>query len=188
MRKVIVSNLVSVDGFISGPNGEMDWFISITDNEFEDYAVNLMNSVDTMLFGRITYQLMESYWPAASPENEDPRIIEAMNNFPKIVFSKTLNSVSWKNSRLVKSDLVEVISKLKQEPGKDMVIYGSGSIVSSLTNSGLIDDYRIFVCPVILGNGKPMFNNIKSRRNLNLVDSKTFGSGLILLHYQYVNP
>lgn len=187
MRKIIVSNLVSLDGFMAGPDGNIEWFVNITDKEFEDYAVNLMNSVDTMLFGRVTYQLMESYWPIATEDKEDPRIIDAMNNFPKIVFSKTLADVSWKNSKLIEGNLVEEILKLKQQPGKDIVVYGSGSIVSILTQEGLIDDYRIFIVPVILGSGKSQFENLKKRKNLKLLDTRTFKSGLILLHYQYIN-
>ena len=186
MRKIIVSNLVSLDGFMSGPNGEIDWFVNIADKEFEGYAVSLMNTVDTMLFGRVTYQLMESYWPNAMADAEDPRIINAMNNFSKVVFSKTLKTVDWKNSKIINGNLFEEVSRLKQQPGKDMVIYGSGSIVSTLTQKGLIDDYRIFVCPVLLGNGIPQFREINTRKSLKLLDTKSFKSGLVLLHYQYI--
>jgi dihydrofolate reductase len=184
MRKIIVSNLVSLDGYLSGPNGEIDWFIDIADKEFENYAVNLMNSVDTMLFGRVTYQLMESYWPTASPETEDPRIIAAMNNYSKVVFSNSLGQVYWKNSTLLPGGPVEEAAKLKQQQGKDMVVYGSGKLVSALTKAGLIDDYRIFVAPTILGKGNSMFEGIHDQLNLKLVDSHQFkNTGLCLLHY-----
>ena len=183
MRKIIVSNLISLDGYYAGPNGEIDWFVNIADKEFEEYSVSLIKSVDTMLFGRITYELMESYWPNAKPENDDPRIIEAMNNYPKVVVSKTLEKVEWKNSKLLKGNAAEEIVKLRQQPGKDIVIYGSGSIVAALVEKNLIDDYRIFVYPIILGSGKRMFRNYESRLNLKLVDSKIFKSGLVLLHY-----
>jgi len=183
MRKVIASNLVSLDGYISGPNGEIDWFVNIADKEFENCSVGLINSIGTILFGRITYQLMESYWPDATTETDDQRIIDAMNNYQKIVFSKTLNKADWKNSRLVKGNVIDEVIKLKKQSGKDMVIYGSGSIVSILAQKNLIDDYRIFVCPIVLGNGKPLLSSIKEKINLKLLDMRKFKSGLILLHY-----
>lgn len=184
MRKVIVSNLVSLDGYYAGPNGEIDWFTGIVDKEFETYAIDLIKSVDMMLFGRVTYELMANYWPTAKPDTDDQRIIDAMNNYPKIVFSKTLKRVDWKNTRLVKEDAAEEVSKLKRQPGKDMVIYGSGTIVSALAQKGLIDDYRIFIAPIVLGNGKSLFDGVDSRIHLKLLDSKTFAAGLTVLHYQ----
>ena len=134
MRKIIVSNLVALDGFFAGPNGEIDWFI--WDEETTEYIKGLMSSLDAILFGRATYELMADYWPKASPPEEDPIIIEFMNNAPKIVFSRTLEKVEWNNSRLVKDNIVEEVEKLKQQPGKDMVIFGSGSIVSALCAGG----------------------------------------------------
>lgn len=182
MRKVIVANVISLDGFIAGPNGEIDWFANVPDKDFEAYAVNLLGSVDTILFGRVTYELMASYWPTAAPATDDQRIIDAMNNHPKIVFSKTLNKVDWKNTRLVKGDLAEEVLKLKRQPGKDMVIYGSGTIVSALAQKGLIDDFRIFVVPIALGKGKSMFEG-STRIPLQLVETKSFGTGLMMLRY-----
>lgn len=182
MRKVIVSNYVTLDGFFAGPNGEWDWFV--WDEETAKYSKELLSSIDTILFGRVTYELMASYWPTASPATEDPIIIDAMNNLPKIVFSKTLEKVEWKKSRLIKGNIADEVAQLKQQPGKDMVIYGSGSIVSTLTQLGLIDDYRIFVNPVVLGSGKPLFKDIKDRLNLELLTTKTFDCGVVLLHYQ----
>ena len=183
MRKIIVSNYVTLDGFFAGPNGEFDWFV--WDDETAQYSKELLTSMDTILFGRVTYELMAGYWPTASPPAEDQVIIDAMNNLPKIVFSKTLDKVSWKNSKLIRGEIAEEISKLKQQSGKDMVIYGSGSIVSTLTNLGLIDEYRIFINPVVLGSGKPLFKGIKDRLNLKLFKTKTFHSGVVLLHYQH---
>jgi dihydrofolate reductase len=179
MGKVIVSNLVTVDGFFAGPNGEIDWFV--WDEELRDYSIDLLSTVDTLLFGRVTYQLMANYWPTAT---EDAIIAERMNNLPKIVFSKTLESVEWKNAKLVKEIIPEEILKIKQFPGKDMVILGSGSIVSTLTQLGLIDEYRLIVNPVILGNGKPLFKGLKDRLNLKLLKTKAFSSGNVLLSYQ----
>ncbi len=180
MRKIIVSNHATLDGFFAGPDGEIDWFV--WDDETADDDKNLLRSIDTILFGRVTYELMAGYWPTVT--TEDPIVAEVMNNLPKIVFSKTLEKVEWQNSRLVRGNIAEEITILKRQPGKDMVIYGSGSIVSTLSQLGLIDDYRLFVNPVILGSGKPLFKDLKNRINLKLLDAKTFASGTVSLHYQ----
>jgi dihydrofolate reductase len=182
MRKIIVSNLVSLDGFFEGPNRELDWFA--VDEEFLEYARNLLSTVDTILFGRVTYQHMAAYWPTASGTGNDAFITEKMNNLPKIVFSKTLQEVKWNNSRLVKENIAEEILKMKQQPGKDMVIFGSGSIVSTFMQLGLIDEYRIIMNPVVLGNGKPLFKGIKDKHNLKLLKTKVLGSGIVILYYQ----
>ncbi len=134
MRKIIASEMVTLDGFFAGPNGEIDWFV--WNEEMAKYAIDLVSTVDTILFGRVTYELMASYWPSASPPTEDPIIIDKMNNLPKIVFSNTLERVEWKNTRLIKQVTAEEILKMKNQPGKNMVIYGSGSIVPSLMNLG----------------------------------------------------
>jgi dihydrofolate reductase len=182
MRKVILSNLVTLDGFFAGPNGELDWFI--VDEEFNEYANDLLGKIDAILFGRVTYQLMADYWPSPSATRDDPIIADKMNNLPKIVFSKTLQKVEWNNSRLVKENIAKEIMKLKQQPGMDMVIFGSGSIVSNFMQLGLIDEYRIIVNPVVLGNGKPLFKGINDKHNLKLLKTKVLGSGAVILYYQ----
>ncbi len=183
MRKVIVSNLISLDGFIAGTDGEIDWFVNFADKEFEEYSIALLGTVDTMLFGRVTYELMASYWPTATPAANSQQVIDAMNNSQKVVFSRTLQKVEWKNSRLVRSDIAGEVSRLKQQPGKNIVIYGSGAIVSALTRARLIDEYRIFVCPVALGGGIPQFKGIKDRLRLSLKSAKSLGSGLVAMNY-----
>ena len=187
MRKVIVSNLVSLDGFFDGPNRELDWFV--VEEEFFEYAKELLRSVDTILFGRITYEGMASYWPTPAAADNDPTITHKMNNLSKIVFSKTLSTVDpivigWNNSKLVKGNIAEEIRKMKEEAGKDMVIFGSGSIVSALTRFGLIDEYRIIVNPVILGKGNPLFKDLQDKFNLELVKTKTLKSGVVIFYYQ----
>ncbi|WXG42347.1 MAG: dihydrofolate reductase family protein [Candidatus Freyarchaeum deiterrae] len=186
MRKIIASEMVSLDGYFEGPNREIDWHN--VDEEFNQYAISILNTVDTILFGRVTYQLFESYWPAAatnpSTSKSDLEIAHQINNKTKIVFSKTLEKVEWKNAKLVKEVIPEEIAKMKQQPGKDMVIYGSGSIVSTFTQLGLIDEYLIIVNPVILGDGKPLFKDVKDRINLKLLKTKTFNSGNVLLVYK----
>ena len=178
MRKVIVSNLMSLDGFFEGPNHELDWFV--VDEEFFAYARDMLRGVDTILFGRKTYQHMADYWPSAPAEE----IADQMNNLPKIVFSRTLESAEWQNSTLVKNDAVAEISKLKQLPGKDMVILGSASLASFLLQRGLIDEYRVILNPVLLGSGSPLFQDVKQRLRLKLSRTKLFGSGVVVLYYQ----
>jgi dihydrofolate reductase len=183
LRKVIVSNMVTLDGFFAGPNGELDW--NVVDEEFNKYAFDLLNAVDTLLFGRVTYQGMASYWPTPAAITADPIIADKMNTIPKVVFSKTLDKVEWgkwNNARLVKDNIADEISKLKQQPGKDMVIFGSGSIVSTLTQLGLIDDYRMIVNPVVLGSGQPLFKDMAKPANLKLLRTKTFKTGVVLLN------
>lgn len=182
MRKIIVSNLVSLDGFMAGPNGEIDWFL--WNEETAQYAKDLAKSIDTILFGRVTYELMANFWPTPAADSEDPVITQYMNDTAKIVFSKTLEKADWKNTRVIREINSEEILKMKQQPGKNMVIYGSGGLVSSLTQLGLIDDYRIFVNPVILGQGKPLFKDLKDRHKLKLINSTIFKNGVVLLHYQ----
>jgi dihydrofolate reductase len=188
MRKVILSNMVTLDGFFEGPNKELDWHI--VDEEFNQYANDLLSNVDALLFGRVTYQLMADYWPAAATNPSTPKsdveIADKMNNLPKIVFSKTLQEVKWNNSRLVKDNIAEEISKMKQQPGKDMVIFGSGSIVSTLMQHGLIDEYRIIMNPIVLGKGNSLFKGIKDKHNLKLLKTKVLGSGVVILYYEPV--
>jgi dihydrofolate reductase len=178
MRRVIVSNLASLDGFFEGVNKELDWHV--VDEEFFEYAKDMLRTADTLLFGAATYEVMAAYWPTA-PSDE---IADKMNNLPKVVFSKTLKKGDWNNSRLVSSNIQEEVSKLKQQPGKDIVILGSARLASFLLPLGLIDEYRAIVNPVLLGGGKPLFSGITERIRLKLITTKVFGSGVVLLSYQ----
>jgi dihydrofolate reductase len=184
MRKIIVSNMVSLDGYFEGPNRELNWHV--VDKDFFDYAEDMLNAVDTILFGRITYQMMASYWQNPEVKLDDPIIAGKMNGLPKIIFSKTLNEVEWENSSLIKDDIKETVLKLKEQPGKDMVILGSGSIVSAFTQMDLIDEYRIIINPVILGSGKLNFLPPLDKKMLNLTDVKRFSSGVVVLYYQSI--
>ncbi len=178
MRKVIVSNLMSLDGFFESPDQKLDW--CVVDEEFFEYAKDMLRNAATLLFGRKTYQHMANYWPTA-PADE---IENQMNNLPKIVFSGTLQNAEWKNSTLVKSDAAAEISRLKQLPGKDMVILGSASLASFLLQRGLIDEYRVILNPVFLGSGKPLFQDVKERLRLKLSRTTLFGSGVVVLYYK----
>ncbi len=182
MRKVIASEMVTLDGYFAGLNGEIDWFVY--NKEMEKYGIELARTVDTILFGRVTYEMMAGYWPSATAAIDDQIVIDQMNNYPKIVFSKTLLKAEWKNTRLIKEIDAEEILRMKRHPGKNMVIYGSGTIVSAFMNLGLIDEYHLFVNPVVLGRGKPLFKDLGDTHKLELVRTKTFSNGVVLLHYQ----
>jgi dihydrofolate reductase len=186
MRKVVLFMHISLDGFAAGPNGELDW-ISY-DEELEKYAEEVVSTVGAPLYGRVTYQLMESYWPTVltSPASTKHEIDHAnwVENIPKVVFSKTLEKVEWNNTRLIKDNIAEEVLKLKQQPGKDLVIFGSPGLTHTFMASDLIDEYRLTVNPVILGQGMPVFKDFKDRSDLKLLNAKTFGSGVVALHYE----
>jgi dihydrofolate reductase len=184
MRKLFVFNLVTLDGYFEGPNRDISWHS--VDAEVNDYAIDMLNSVETLIFGRVTYELMANYWPTPDAIKNDPIVAEKMNTLPKIVFSKTLNKVEWNNTSLVKDVIPKEIEKMKQRPGKDIVILGSGSIMSEFAQLGLIDEYRIMVNPIVLGDGKPLFKSIKDRLKLKLIKTRTFSNGNVLLYYQPV--
>ena len=185
LRKIIVTTWITLDGFLAGPNGEMDWVM--VDQEMGQYEDDLVSSADTLIFGRVTYESFAGSWPHV-PEN--PSVSEGekeyarkLNSMRKIVFSKSLEKAEWNNSQLMKEVLPEEIARMKQEPGKDMVIYGSASIVQAFTNLGLIDEYQLLVHPIVLGSGKPLFAGIAQPAQLNLLHTKSFPSGVIGLYY-----
>lgn len=188
MRKVISLMHVSLDGFVAGPHGELEW--AIVDTEMYEHVADMLTTVDTALYGRVTYQMMESYWPTvpANPEStaEDLHHAHWVENVHKIVFSRTLEGVTWNNTRLVKADIAEETTRLKRLPGEDLMIFGSPSIVHTLAQRGVIDEYRIHVNPIVLGGGIPLFEGIDERIDLELLNAKTFRSGVIGLHYRRV--
>lgn len=177
MRRVIVSNLMSLDGYFERPNKEFDWFVP--DEDFLDYAKKLLRSVDTILFGRVTYLHMAAYWPKAAPDE----IAGKMNSLPKVVFSRTLEKADWNNSRLVRTDAAGEVAKRKEAPGGDMVIFGSAELASSLLQAGQIDEYRVILDPVLLGAGNSLFPNIKKKLKLRLLGTETLRSGVVILSY-----
>ena len=196
MKKIIMYNMVSIDGYFAGTNGELDWHN--VDEEFNEYAIQFLDTVDTIMLGRITYELFESYWPNALTDpktSPNERIIaQKINDHHKIIFSETKTDVSWNNSEVLSQINTGEIRKLKtaspssttMDSGsatKNIVIYGSGTIVQQLTNLGLIDEYRFIVNPIILGAGKPLFADITGRISLTLLETKKFTSGNVLLTY-----
>jgi dihydrofolate reductase len=182
MRRLLLFMVTTVDGFVEGPNQEFDW--PNVDEEFNQFAIDQLNSVDTLVFGRVTYESMASYWPTEAATTDDPIVAGIMNQTPKIVFSTTMERAGWNNTRLVKDDPAAEIAKLKQQPGQDMIIFGSSNLVVGLAKHGLIDEFRIMINPVALGSGKPLFDGMSERLNLTLSRATTFSSGNVLLCYQ----
>jgi dihydrofolate reductase len=174
--------MITLDGFFEGPNHELDWHN--VDAEFNEFAINQLNEIGVLMFGRVTYQIMASYWPTPDAIKDDPIVTGKMNSMAKIVFSKTLEKAEWNNTRLVRKGAPEEILKLKQHPGKDIAIFGSSDLAVTLIPHGLIDEYRIMVNPVVLGSGKPLFKGINGKLSLKLLETKTFKSGNVLLYYQ----
>jgi dihydrofolate reductase len=186
MRRIIAFDLVTVDGFFAGPTGEIDWHNY--DDEMGTYSLEQMKSLGALIFGKTTYELMASYWPTPDGVKGEPVVAGIMNSIPKMVFSKTLQEVKdgplWKNVRVLHEIKPEEIIKMKEQEGGDIAIFGSGTIVQQLTNLGLIDEYRLVVNPLILGNGKPLLKEIKDKLKLKLVSTRVFRNGNVLLCYQ----
>ncbi|MBK8023279.1 MAG: dihydrofolate reductase [Chloroflexi bacterium] len=187
MRKIVMFNRVSVDGFFAGPNGEIDWHVM---DPQVDAAIHQMMAPDTILFGRVTYQMFESFWPHVT---DDPgaspgfrALADELNQMTKIVFSTTLESVTWVNSRLMHGDVVGEAQRLKAGTGGDMVIFGSGTIAQQLAATGLIDEHILAITPVLLGAGKPMFKG-GEKTVLRLLESSAFPTGNVVQHYAVEN-
>jgi dihydrofolate reductase len=185
MRKLIASIFVSLDGYMVGPNEDMTWVLDKFNDEMGKYAGDLQNSMDLILLGRVTYEIMTNYWPSKAEATEPGA--DRMNNVPKMVFTKSLDKVEWgkwNNARLVRDILPEGIKKMKGLPGKNMVIYGSASIVQAMTRFGLIDEYQLLVHPVALGSGKLLFKDITKPVNLNLIKTCKYKNGVVVLYYE----
>jgi dihydrofolate reductase len=180
MRKLIAAINMTLDGFCDHTAG-------IADEELHQHYSELLSNADAIIYGRITYQLMESYWPSVvkNPTGNKPmdEFAVIIQNIPKIVFSHTLNNVDWKNVKLAKGGVKEEVLELKQQPGKDILV-GSPSLIITLMKLNLIDEYQLCVHPVIVGRGLPLFKNINDRTILKLLKTKTFSSGSITLYYE----
>ena len=173
MNKLIVFNSVSLDGFFADINGDMQWAHNKNkDEEWDSFVVSNAKGGGVLVFGRITYELMNNFWPTPFAMKEFPVVAERMNNLPKIVFSRTMDN-----------DMITEIRKMKSESGKGMAIMGSGSIVSQLTQERLIDEYQIVVTPIILGKGRTLFEGIQGALSLKLVNTRTFINGNVFLRY-----
>ena len=185
MRKLIVFNSVTVDGYFADKHGSMSWAHSDRqDAEWDAFVTGSASGSGTLLFGRITYDLMASYWPTPVALKNDPVLAERMNRMAKFVFSRTLDDASWNNTKLIRGDIAAELGRMKTEPGDGMTILGSGSIVAQLAPEGLIDEYQIVVNPVVLGAGTTMFEGLERKLDLKLAKTRQFGNGKVLLCYE----
>lgn len=188
MRKVVLFAHISLDGFAGDLNGGLD-FLSY-DQELQQYADELVKTVGAPLYGKTTYQLMEGYWPTLlnKPNVSKHSLDHAqwVQDIPKVVFSTTLDSADWNNTTLIKDNVAEAVRKLKEEPGKDLAIFGSPGLAKSFMKLGLIDECKLTLHPVILGNGISLFDKDIAKSPLKLLESKTLNSGVVTLHYEVI--
>jgi dihydrofolate reductase len=189
MRKVILQEFVTLDGLAAGRNDSVDFVPASTqgDQSFGQRQLAFMDSIDLILLGRVTYSMFAGYWPNVTSGADKP-FADKLNAIPKIVFSSSLDRApwgSWDDARIVETSAANEVAKLKQEPGKDMVIWGSLSLAQSLTNEGLIDEYQLIVCPVVLGGGKPLFRDTVDSFDVKLLNTKSFDRGAVLLAYAH---
>ncbi|MGO4437475.1 dihydrofolate reductase family protein [Rhizobium sp. RAF56] len=182
MRKVSVFLSISIDGYFTGSSGDMSWSHN-EDPEFNAFVAGNASSGGELLMGRITYEMMASFWPTPFAKQSFPEVAEGMNGLPKVVFSRTLQEVSWNNTRLAKNAPTEEVRRLKAGAGPDLVVLGSGSIARQLAEAGLVDEFQFVVVPVALGSGRTMFDGIDNRLALKLTRSRTFANGNTLLCY-----
>ena len=182
MRQLVVFNQVTLDGYFAGPKGDLSWSHK-DDAEWNSFVAENATTGGVLVFGRVTYEMMAGYWPTPQAIKSYPVVAEGMNNLPKVVFSQTLGKASWNNTKLVKGDLAAAIRTMKNEPGTQMTILGSGSIVSQLAQAGLIDEYQMVVNPVVLGEGRTMFEGIKEKVTLKRTKTRPFDNGSVLLCY-----
>jgi dihydrofolate reductase len=182
MSKLLVFNQLSLDGYFVDAHGDMSWAHK-QDPEWTAFASENASGGGKLLFGRVTYEMMQSFWPTAQASKTAPIVAERMNSLPKVVFSKTMTKATWNNTRLINGDIVAEVRKLKEEPGPSLAIMGSGSIVSQLTEARLIDEYQIVINPVVLGSGRTLFEGVKNKLGLELTRTRAFSNGNVVLWY-----
>lgn len=195
-RRVVASTFVTLDGFMVGPDEDMSWVTAGFDQEMQaDIAEDMSRESDVFVFGRVTYEIFAAYWPYAVPYEagdalnpaegkEDPRIIRALNDLPKLVFSKTLERSEWNNTEVVDEGLEDEIRRLKNQPGKAINIQGSASVVQALARADLIDEYHLYLHPVLLGDGKPLFATGHNRQDFELARIKPYANGVVAMRYR----
>jgi dihydrofolate reductase len=185
MRKLIVFNNVSLDGYIADRNGDMSWAHQPGDDaEWNAFVADNARGGGGLIFGRTTYQMMAHFWPTPQAVQALPELAARMNQLPKVVFSRTLGQASWSNTRLLRGDLADEIAKLKAAPGEDLAILGSGSIVGQAAEAGLVDEFQLVMNPIVLGQGTSMFGTIGEDLPMRLTKTRVFGNGNVLLCYQ----
>jgi dihydrofolate reductase len=181
MSKLIMWNLISLDGFFEGPESwALDWLHAAFSDEQRVHSIEQLRSAELLLFGRTTYEGMAAYWPTAQDEGE---IAALMNGLPKVVFSRTLERADWKNTKLVRGDPVSEVRDLKRRGQGDIFVFGSAELSASLMEHGLFDEYRIGIVPIVLGKGNPLFGRGGNRLRLTLLDVRALSSGVVILRY-----
>lgn len=183
MRKLKLQVQMSVDGFVAGPNGEMDWMKWEWDDALKKFTEELTDSFDTILLGRNIAEEFVNAWIVEAGKPEADKSTHKINDTKKIVFSRTLQSCSLKNTELAKGELKEVVTALKNKPGKDLIVYGGAGLVASLIKEGLIDDFYIYINPAAIGSGLRIFDNITGYQKLKLIKAKGYDCGITVLHY-----
>jgi dihydrofolate reductase len=183
MRRLIMWNVVTLEGFFEGPESwDLAWHKHAWGDELERFSMEQLQAASALLFGRVTYQGMAQYWTSQQGE-----IADFMNNLPKVVFSRTLQKAEWKNTALVKDHAEDEAAKLKQQPGKDMFIFGSAALSSALMQHNLIDEYRFCIAPVILGRGHPLFKDSSGTIAMKLLEARQLKNGSVITRYQPEN-
>jgi dihydrofolate reductase len=185
MRKVKLQMQLSIDGFVAGPNGEMDWMVWNWDDELKKYVNDLHEPVDCILLGGHMPEGFIPYWESVVADPNDPQFAfgKKMCDTPKVVFSKTIEKSKWNNTVLAKGDIVEEVKRLKEQPGSDIIAYGGANFVSNLIKFNLIDEYHLFINPVAIGNGMTIFKEIEQKKNLKLIKATPFECGIVVLNY-----
>lgn len=184
MRKLKLQVQTSVDGFIAGPNGEMDWMVWDWDQQLKDYVIELTAPVDTIVLGR---KLAEGFIPTWNSLLDNPEMApyaRKMVETPKVVFTKTITTHEWGYTTVASGDLVEEINAIKNKEGNDIIAYGGSGFVSSLINAGLVDEFHLFINPTAIGNGMPIFATLSQRQQLNPVSAKLFDCGIVVIKYE----
>jgi dihydrofolate reductase len=185
MRKLSVFNHLSLDGYFVSADGDMSWAHKGSDDaEYQAFVSGNASGDSEMLFGRVTYEMMASFWPTPAAHQQMPVVADKMNNGCKVVFSRKMDKATWNNTKLVKGNLFEEVKKMKEEAGPDMVIMGSGNIITQLAAAGLIDTYQLVINPVALGSGRTLFEGLPDMLSLKLKASRTFGNGKTVLTFE----
>jgi dihydrofolate reductase len=184
MRRVVTDHLLSLDGYFGGPNGEIDWFGF--DEESMEWSRQIMRAAGSIVMGRRTFELMAKFWPTPSALEQEPYIAERMTELPKIVFSRTLDSSTWKNTKFVHRPVAEMIREEKQGTGGSILILGSSIILGALWKEHLVDELNVRIQPIVVGKGRPLFAESEDRQQLALKESRVFQSGVTALRYETV--
>lgn len=179
MARLIMWDLMTLDGFVEGPNRDISFHLDVWGEELERLSIEQGRSAGGLMFGRVTYELMANYWP-----NESGEVADFMNALPKYVFSRTLTHSDWRNTQLFNDNLPETAARLKRDSAKDIFIFGSADLCAGLIPHGLIDEFRIGICPILLGSGTPLFKPGPERIKLKLLDARALSTGIVINRYE----